>query len=377
MAQLKQLENGKWSIRPAYKDLVTGEWHQKQGTFDTKEEALEFEHRIIYEADRGFTSRDAPIGEYYRHWIKVYKEPYLKERSIKRINEDFNHIFTYFKESRQLSSITKPVWQAFLNRVSKKYAKETNRLTNCDFRAMCEVAIDEGIISRNPTRGAKYGGIKPKYKHPRQLVLSLKDFKAVMSEVQSSPDCVAKYVCLVHAFTGMRFGEVCGLTWDKINIFAKKIRVSEQYDYSSAKDLTGLKGDSPERTIDVPEELITELRHYKAWYSNQVNHGYLIANTKGYLFTTKKGIPVSNSDINQYIRHACERIGITRITTHGFRRTQATLMTLADNDLRSVASFLGHQDTKTTLKYYIKDIPELRERAHKKMMEFYENEDII
>ncbi|WP_137597404.1 tyrosine-type recombinase/integrase [Paucilactobacillus kaifaensis] len=377
MAQPYQLPDGRWRVRPAYKDIITDKWHQKTGTFATEAEALKFNRDFLHDVDQGFSPRNAPIGEYSEHWLKTYKMPYLKERSIKRIRQDFNHIFAYFGTDKQLASINKPLWQGFLNHVSKKYAKETNRLTNCDFRSMCEVAIDEGIILRNPTQNAHYSGIKPEYKYPRQLVLSLKDFKTVIAEIKRSKDSVGKYVCLVHAFTGMRFGEVCGLTWDKVNIFAKTIRVSEQYDYSTVKDLTALKGDSPERTIQVPDELIDALRHYKSWYADQVQRGNLIPNTKRFLFTTEKGYPISNSGINDYIHDICDRVGITRITTHGFRRTQATLMTLAENDLRSVASFLGHQDTKTTLKYYIKDIPELEAQAHRKMEQFYDDENIL
>ncbi|CUS26098.1 hypothetical protein FC70_GL000506 [Paucilactobacillus oligofermentans DSM 15707 = LMG 22743] len=377
MTTPRKLKNGRWSIRPAYKDPLTGKWTQTQKTFNSKTEALEFDRKILYEADNGYTSKNTSIGAYFDHWMETYKKPYLKHRSIRRITYDFDHIFDYFGRQKKLADITKPIWQTFMNDLSKKYAKETNRLTNGDFRAMCEVAIDEGVITRNPTRSAKYSGKKLDLKHERQLVLSLNDFKKVVHAIESSEDSVSKYVCLVHAFTGMRFGEVIGLTWDKVNIFAKTIRVSEQYDYDDAHKLTGLKGDSPERTINVPDALINHLRNYKTWYKDQIRRGNIIENVDRLIFNSVTGHPVSNSGINDYIHGICTQVGIVRITTHGFRRTQATLMTLANNDLRSVATYLGHQDSKTTLKYYIKSIPELEEQAHKKMMTFYEDEKII
>lgn len=377
MAKPIQLENGRWQVRPAYKDPVTDKWIQKLGTFDTKSEALSFNNTIKYEAERGLTSKQTTIGEFYGHWMDIYKKPYLKPRSIKRIDQDFKHIFDYFGRSKELTKINKPIWQGFMNDISKKYAKETNRLTNGDFRALCECAIDEGIITRNPTQNAKYSGILPKYKYPRQKVLNLQQFKNVVAEMEASQDSVSKYACLVHAFTGMRFGEVCGLTWDKINMFKRTIRVSRQYDYSVVKGFAPLKGDSPERTIDVPEALMYMLRKYKHWYDDQLFRGNIIPNTDKLMFTGPNGSPVTDTAINNYIKYICGKVGITRITSHGFRRTQATLMTLADNDLRSVASFLGHQDTRTTLKYYIQDIPELKKQAHEKMMLFYKNEDIV
>ena len=51
MAKPIQLKNGRWQVRPAYKDPVTDKWIQKLGTFDTKSEAESFNNTIKYLAN--------------------------------------------------------------------------------------------------------------------------------------------------------------------------------------------------------------------------------------------------------------------------------------------------------------------------------------
>lgn len=68
---------------------------------------------------------------------------------------------------------------------------------------------------------------------------------------------------------------------------------------------------------------------------------------------------------------------ITRITTPDFRRTQTTLMNLACNDLKYIASYLGHQDTAITTRYYIKDTEDLQNKNDVIKFDFHEKNDII
>lgn len=358
MAKPKKLANGRWQIRPRYKDIVTGEWIGGKRTFDTAAEARAYEAHVIAEANMGHSSKTVTLGKYYAHWLELYKKPFVEKRTISRVEVDMKHALTFFTPGKQLDMITKANYQLWLNTEARTHSHETVRTMHTTFKSMMENAVDEGIILRNPCVGARFTGVTRKLKHPKQTVLDIHDYKLLLNQILQSPDCASKYACIVQAFTGMRIGELLGLTWSKINASEHKILIDGQYDYMENSGRIHLKDHTRPREITVEASLFGYLNDYRHWEQTSV-YGSKVVPMSQYLFIGDDGLPITPNAVNKFLDHQCQKAGVTRITSHAWRRTQATMMRLAKLDDKFIAGFLGHT-VETLEKYYVKETDDLK-----------------
>lgn len=370
MANIKQLKNGKYAIRPRFKDPITGEWTSKYGTFTRKSDAKQWASRVIADAALGTSNKGVTIEWYFNHWLKIFKEPTSDIKTIHRITGDVNYFFDYFSKSKKLNKINPGTYQMFLNDLGTKKAKLTCAHTHLTIRSMFRKAMIEGFLSSNPAEDAVITGRTPKLKRPKVSVLDMQQFKKLMNVVWNTEYCVGQAVLLTHAYTGMRFGEVCGLTWDKLDFENKTVFVSEMYDYVGTHRMKNLKGDSKPRCVTVEEKYFRYMFKYRNWYQRKLSHQKITA-FENFCFTTHSGNPISNSGINQYIAKMCEEAGIPRITTHGFRRTLATLLNLAGANLKYIQNVLGHSDATTTLRYYVKTTDDIIQQGNALSKDFF------
>ena len=87
------------------------------------------------------------------------------------------------------------------------------------------------------------------------------------------------------------------------------------------------------------------------------------------LFPTRRGAPLSRDAVELLVaKHAaaaaadCPSLAAKRVTPHVLRHSNATLLRSAGVDIATLALWLGHEDTKTTLIYEHAD-PALKEQA--------------
>jgi integrase/recombinase XerD len=65
---------------------------------------------------------------------------------------------------------------------------------------------------------------------------------------------------------------------------------------------------------------------------------------------------------DKILKTACDRVGMTGVSTHSFRRTALTQMSSAGIPLRHIQEILGHNDLGT-LQRYLEVTPEQRRSA--------------
>lgn len=128
--------------------------------------------------------------------------------------------------------------------------------------------------------------------------------------------------------TGMRRGEVFGLTWDDVDILGNKIMVSKSY--------KGPTKSGKSRILPISYAL------EKVLLAHVPIKGYNCLET-----VVKK-----NFDPNPHLKRACKLAGIREITFHALRHTFATLALEAGRSPRLVSSMLGHCKVSTTLDCY-------------------------
>ncbi|MEC4816663.1 MAG: site-specific integrase [Scytonema sp. PMC 1069.18] len=137
-------------------------------------------------------------------------------------------------------------------------------------------------------------------------------------------------VCL---FSASRIREACTLLTS--DIYTPKGLVRPKLIIRKANT----KGKLATRSIPVIEDLRQLLSSY-----------YTFAG-KPYLFGGRSDGHISEDSAARILRQACERVGITGVSTHSFRRTALTQMSNAGIPLRVIQEISGHRNLEQLQKY--------------------------
>jgi integrase len=175
------------------------------------------------------------------------------------------------------------------------------------------------------------------------------------------------YIPLQIAFnTGMRDSEVCGLTWDCIDLEEGKIKVEKIILKKAMQWCFGTpKTTSSQREILIGKTLIDILKKHKKYqlenrlkygefYSNnlykfeEINKKY---NSTDLVCTKENGELVSTDSLKYLSRVVNYELGIN-FNFHSLRHTHATILLEADANIKDFQKRLGHSKLATTMDTY-------------------------
>lgn len=202
----------------------------------------------------------------------------------------------------------------------------------------------------------------------------------LMAAVQDRP-MVEQAVVLSLLNTGVRRGELAGLTWEDINFdectvhVCKSLIVLQDYGYQ----LTTTK-ESDDRYVDVaPEYMEFMKKYYKIWKSKKKCMGASwqtdleskrersrssIAKLKGnnFVICDDHGWPLHPDGYNKIVKIVGQKAGIRDLHPHMFRHTFVSLlMSNPDIGVATVAAEAGHAQPSTTLMIYTQQYKKRKE----------------
>lgn len=194
-------------------------------------------------------------------------------------------------------------------------------------RRLFEMAIEEGILEKNPT-----ASIKIKEHKKIQKVLNVKEVELLLAKAKETNHRFFS----IWAFalkTGMRSGEMYALKWTDIDLQTGLIKVSKQW---TIKDgITATKtGDS--RVIPLSSDLHKFLIELKL--QRGVESEYVLPHLREW----------TNGEQAHVLRDFCKVIGITEVKFHDLRATFITNMLAQGVPLVKVMSIVGHRKMATT-----------------------------
>ena len=161
--------------------------------------------------------------------------------------------------------------------------------------------------------------------------------------------------------TGMRLGEVAGLTWADVDLTGQCLHVSQSL--TQKGNLKKPKTIAGKRTIWLDVATAAHLAEWKRFQTKQLRKiGKIQEGQKA-----PESIPVVCSDIGGFTnvnnfgawwRSWRERNGFTGLKFHELRHTQATQLLANGVDVKTVQTRLGHADPALTLKWYAHSVEE-------------------
>ena len=145
----------------------------------------------------------------------------------------------------------------------------------------------------------------------------------------------------VAALTGLRAGEICGLSVDSVDLDHKSIAVTQSAWYGR---LQAPKSKSAVRTIPIPDILCEVLMAYlREWKPNPAR----------LLFVTRTGRPhTANKVVQRKLWPILDSLKIPRAGFHAFRHAASTLLIDLGATPATVQAQLGHSDPRITLSAY-------------------------
>ena len=172
-----------------------------------------------------------------------------------------------------------------------------------------------------------------KLKAPPQKIEFLSQREADLLLENSSG--IGHLLILTALKTGLRLGELIGLSWTDVNFSNKTLTVSRSW-CRYKKELVSPKSNK-ERTVPLTDTLHDAL--------------FEVRRVEGPVFINERSRRISGRTIRLEIRRACERSGIRVVACHKLRHTFASHLAMAGAPIPSIQQLMGHSDIKTTMLY--------------------------
>lgn len=205
-------------------------------------------------------------------------------------------------------------------------------------------------------------------------------------------------VFLTSCYTGMRTGEVCGLTWDDIDFEKETINIQHNV-YDKPKDGKGrwyigtTKTETGTRKIHLSQTLKIALQNYKKkqdYFKKIYGRRYIYYNVEdvknqsgkvvehrivreelsnkdsekiNLIFTRENGLYLGTDITRIPFKIIHNELGIKKCRFYDLRGSYATKILNNGVEIRDVADLLGHKNIETTENFYISSTEDSRKYA--------------
>lgn len=292
----------------------------------------------------------------------------MTERTLRHYRESHRAIQKYF-DQRKMSSLTSEEAQRFINAYgqgeppfSKPHAKETVDKLMVHVKAAIKQATKDDIFRVSPADDIS-SVWKNEPQSEKTKFLSEEDqikLRRVVLNKLSSP---VDYLILVGLDTGMRPGELLGLTWNNLDLKKNMVHVVQTWNYVEMK-IDKVKMDRP-CDVTITPALSKLLLSYREEQDSD------------FVFAASTGGPMSTSYLSRELKKRQEEANIDqKINPHGLRHSHASLMLYRGMDIKALSKRLGHKNIQITLNKYAHILDEMQAQQDKIVEEtiskFYE-----
>lgn len=219
-------------------------------------------------------------------------------------------------------------------------------------------AVREGILTRNPLDGIP----APHEPRPEMRILD-------PEEVRLLADAVAprfRAMTLLAAFSGLRIGELGALRVDRLNVFSRRLEVTQAVQTAGGQATIGPpKSKAGRRVVAIPSFVAEALVAHIAEFPPTED---------GRVFSLEGGGLVSHQTFWWHWRRACEATGI-RARFHDLRHTAVALAIQQGAHPKQIQTRMGHANIQMTLDRYGHLFPGMDEDLATKMDAAYGKEE--
>lgn len=362
--------DGKWEGRYSVGyDPITGKLISRSVYGKTQKEVRQKLNEILRDLQDGtyVAPNKMTVGEWLDIWLREYT---LNIRPATKAAYE-QHVRVHLKPTlgrTQLSKLLPHQIQQTYNDLLRKRGLSPKTIKNVHgvlHRAL-EQAKTMGYLKTNPTAGV----ILPKIEKENLKTLEDTDVAGFLRAIKGNP---YENVLFVTAFTGLREGEVLGLTWDCVDFEKGQLLINKQHNRAKGESefhFSPLKN-SKIRTITAADEVMNVLRlqqeQQKQW---QAALGVDWCNSENLVFTTESGRYINNKTLYMNYKKIMTELGFPQLRFHDLRHTYAVNSLRAGDDIKTLQENLGHSTAAFTLSTYAHATPGMKRESATRMNDF-------
>lgn len=330
-------KHGRWSFRlSAGYDPVTRKRRQVNGrTYSTKREAQRARNEALVKVDRGEVAKHSRVtlAEYVPAWLARRQRtgrglrPTTVENYTRYVQQD---IVPSRLGGVRLEDVRKHHLNAFVDDLAAAgRGAVTIRRIVAVLQGALRAAADDELVPANPATRLALPRVDTKPFRPWEP-----------EQVGHFLDVAALHrlgaLFEVGVFTGLRRGELVALQWADVDLARRTLTVRAS------------KTDAGRRVLDIDDRTIGALLAWQlAQDAERAACGPIWSGT-GHVFTYADGQPLKPQYATRLFDKLRLQAGLPKMTLHGSRHTNASLMIAAGTDLVVVSKRLGHSSVQVT-----------------------------
>lgn len=332
---IEELPNGKFKYIERYTDPLTKKYKKVSVTLDKNSNQAQKKANLILQEkiEDKLSIRDhseMTYGELKREYLNQWI-PTVKDSTKRGYLVSDSHIATVLPDETLISKLTKRDVRQLIDKLLKNHSYHVTHKCRKRLHAILSYAIQMDYLTSNPTDNVLVPKPKEEYMPEKVLYLTSDEVYDLCGRMIDNDEQKLSDIILLMFLTGMRYGELACLTYDKIDFENKEILINATYDFHT-REITTTKTKKSTRKISVSDNILEII--------NRQNK------TSEFIFPNSKGLPILNAYINKRLKIYGD------YHTHLFRHSHISFLAEKGIPLNAIMDRVGHSDPKTTLSIY-------------------------